>query len=240
MISTLIPIILCIISAVVFICLGIKRGKLYGLISKIIASACFVGAGIYAVLSLDPDSFTSINMQNHPDWAWFLVAGLVFGLIGDIFMELKEQNLSEKDLYLNTGMLSFGIGHFMYFAGLTLCTNIRCNILIPTAIAIVLGLIITLFVFTNASSFGIKWGKFKWQSFAYSLVLSIMFAYSIVATVLDHTRWIFAVAMTLFFISDVLLSLIYFADRKSNTLRALNWGTYYLAQILVVLFIFLI
>lgn len=240
MISTLIPIIICIISAVIFICLGITKGKLYGLISKIIASLCFVGAGIYATLKLNPDSFTTINMQSHPDWAWFLVAGLILGLIGDIFMDLKEQNLSDKDLYLNTGMLSFGIGHFMYFAGLTLCTNIRCNILIPIAIAVVLGIIITLIIFTNSNSFGIEWGDFKWQSFAYSLVLSVMFAYSIVVAVLDHTRWMFAVAMTLFFISDILLSLIYFADRKSKTMRALNWGTYYLAQIFIVLFIFLI
>lgn len=240
MISTLIPVIICTISAVVFICLGITKGKLYEFISKTIASACFVGAGIFAVLRLNPDSYTTINMQNHPDWVWFLVAGLVLGLIGDIFMDLKEQNLSEKDLYLNTGMLSFGIGHFMYFAGLTLCTSIRCNILIPIAIAVVLGIIITLIIFTNSNSFGIKWGEFKWQSFAYSLVLSTMFVYSIIIAVLDHTRWMFAVAMTLFFISDILLSLIYFADKKSNTLKALNWGTYYLAQILVVLFIFLI
>lgn len=240
MISTLIPIIICIVASVTFICLSTTKGKLYKLISKIIASTCFVSAGIFATLKLNPDSFTTINMQNHPDWAWFLVAGLVLGLIGDIFMDLKEQNLSEKDLYLNTGMLSFGIGHFMYFAGLTLCTNIRCNILIPMAIAVVLGVIITLIIFTNASSFGINWGEFKWQSFAYSLVLSAVFAYSIIIAVLDYTRWMFAVGMALFFISDILLSLIYFADKKSNTLKALNWGTYYLAQILIVLFVFLI
>lgn len=239
MVSTLIPMILCVIAATVFICLGITKGKLYGLISKIVASAFFVGAGIFAVTQMDTAKI-NVNLQNHPDWAWFLVAGLIFGLIGDIFMDLKEQKLKNSDMYLNAGMLSFGIGHFMYFAGLTLCTVIRCNILIPIAIALVLGTIITALIFVNASSLKIKWGKFKWQSFAYSIALASMFVYSIAIAVLDKTRWYFAVGMSLFFISDMLLSLIYFAKRDTKAMHALNWGTYYLAQHFIVLFMFLI
>lgn len=240
MASILIPIIICIISAVVFICLGTTKGKLYGLISKIIASLCFVGASIYATLKLAPGKDTTINLENHPDWAWFLVAGLILGLVGDIFMHLKEQNLPDKDLYLNTGMLSFGIGHFMYFAGLCLCTNIRCNILIPIAITIVLSAIITTLIFINSSSMSIDWGKFKLQSFVYTLALTAILVFSVVVTVLDHTRWLFTLAMALFFISDLLLSFIYFGNKDTKTMHALNWGTYYTAQILVVLFISII
>ena len=67
-----------------------------------------------------------------------------------------------------------------------------------------------------------------------------MFVYSLVLTVLDKAMWIFAVGMTLFFISDLILSLVYFANKKTNTMRALNWGIYYLAQQTLVLFIFLV
>ncbi len=238
MLTTLIPMIICIVASTVFICLGCTKGKLYGLISKIVASACFVGAGIFAITQMDDN--INANMANHPDWAWFLVAGLILGLVGDIFMDLKEQGLKDKDMYLNTGLLSFGIGHFMYYAGLTLCVPIRCNILIPTAIALVLGVIITILIFVNAGSMKIEWGKFKWQSFVYSVALVSMFVYAVAITILDKTRWIFALAMGLFLISDLLLSLIYFGKRETKTMHALNWITYYAAQQLIVLFMFLI
>ena len=222
----------CVVAAALFICVSILKGGKWGLITKIFASLCFVVAGLLAALNLPK---TSDNT-----WAWFVFTGLVLGLVGDIFMDLKEKNLPAQDIYLNTGMLSFGIGHFMYFAGLTLCATIKCNILIPTAVAVALGTIITLLIFINASSFGIKWGKYKWQSFVYSLALTIMSVYAIAVAVLDKTMWLFAVAMALFLLSDLILSLIYFADKKTRTMRTLNWSTYYLAQQAIALFIFLI
>ena len=222
----------CVVAAALFICVSILKSGKWGLITKIFASLCFVVAGLLAALNLPK---TSDNT-----WAWFVFTGLVFGLVGDIFMDLKEKNLPAQDIYLNTGMLSFGIGHFMYFAGLTLCATIKCNILIPTSVAVALGTIITLLIFINASSFGIKWGKYKWQSFVYSLALTIMSVYAIAVAVLDKTMWLFAVAMALFLLSDLILSLIYFADKKTRTMRTLNWSTYYLAQQAIALFIFLI
>ena len=236
----LLPIIslsVCIIATAVFICVSLLKGGKWGLITKIIASLCFVVAGLLAVLNLY-DSFGADATS--PTWAWFVFTGLVMGFVGDIFMDLKEKELPAQDIYLNTGMLSFGIGHFMYFAGLTLCATLKCNFLIPTAVAVALGGIITCLIFLNATTFGIKWGKFKWQSLVYSLVLTIMFVYAIAIAVLDKTMWLFAVAMALFLLSDLILSLIYFASKKTKTMRSLNWSTYYLAQQAIVLFIFLI
>lgn len=237
----LLPIIslsVCVLATVVFILVSLLKGGKWGLITKIFASLCFVVAGLLAVLNMyetfDPNTAIS------PTWAWFVFTGLVMGLVGDIFMDLKEKELPAHDVFLNTGMLSFGIGHFMYFAGLTLCVTLRCHFLIPTAIAIVIGAVITLLIFLNAGSLGIKWGKFKWQSFTYSLVLTIMFVYAVAIAVLDKNMWMFAVGMALFLLSDLILSLIYFAGKKTNTMRALNWSTYYLAQQTLVLFMFLI
>lgn len=223
----------CIIATAIFICVSLLKGGKWGLITKIIASLCFVVAGLLAILHL-PKSITDST------WAWFLFTGLALGMAGDVFMDIKEKDITDTNIYLNSGMLCFGIGHFMYFAGLTLVADLRCNVLIPTGIAIVLGLIITLLIFLNSSSFGIKWGKAKWQSFAYSVALASMFVYSVAMAVLDKHLWMFAVAMALFFISDIILSLIYFADKKTHLMRTLNWSTYYLAQQAIVLFIFLI
>lgn len=235
----LLPIIslsLCVVAAVAFICTAILKGGKWGLITKTIASACFVIAGLLAVL----DKYESFEKgaASSPTWAWFVFTGLVMGLVGDIFMDLREKKPSQN-IFFNTGMLSFGIGHFMYFAGLTLCATLRCSFLIPTAIAISIGTIITFLIFVNASSFGIKWENHRWPCFAYSMVLTAMFVYAVALAVLDKTMWMFAVGMTLFLISDLILSMVYFSDKKSNIMKALNWGTYYLAQHTIVLFIFL-
>ena len=48
----------------------------------------------------------------------FVIIGLTFGLLGDIWLDLKYVFRDYDDAFTYAGFVSFGIGHILYIAGL--------------------------------------------------------------------------------------------------------------------------
>ena len=88
-------------AVVVFLVLRVKYGGLKGLYSKAIASFFFLLTALSAA---------AVN-PGHEVYAGLIVFGLVLGLSGDIWLDLKWIYEKDMEKFLNPGFIAFMIGH---------------------------------------------------------------------------------------------------------------------------------
>lgn len=200
------------------------KPTVYSLALKTTASLCFILSGIFAINSVGS---TNINL--------LLLVGLVFGMVGDILLDLKIMYPEQSDQYFKVGTFSFAIGHFFYFLSAvlfncnTIPTNLVWNILISFGVAIIL----TLAIILSSKKLGLNFGKMLWIVIMYSLILTFMVSMSVSIAIFVPSFWMFAVGMILFFLSDLVLSMQYFGGKGHASLIYINHILYYSAQILL-------
>jgi len=175
--------------------------------------------------------------------AVFIVAGLIFGLIGDIVLDLKVVYLKEPEekIYLTGGMISFGLGHVMYLvSACVLLGDVVTFPLVGVCVAIAAVLSFTL-ILVGEKLLKFRFGKFTVHSVLYAFALLFMTAFSIgLCIVMKNTRMLtFAIGMILFLLSDLVLTQMYFGGRpKDKALCVINHALYYAAQIVLASFVF--
>lgn len=226
--------ILCCIATVVFLIVRTKTGGVWGMLAKTVASIMFVAFAISGTM-----------FSSFPKIALYIVLGLIFGLVGDILLDLKVTYKQHENIYLNSGMLSFACGHIMYFIASIfymkeiegLSTHIYNFILIALGIAFVFSTIILL----ASGKCNIRFGKFTYQSFFYSCILCFMSVFSICISIINPIFAIFAAGIFMILVSDLILSIVYFGNKENNKmLIILNHSIYYLGQILMAIGIFFV
>ena len=85
---------------------------------------------------------------------------------------------------------------------------------------------------------GITFGKFTLPATIYSCFVISTFIYAVFLTFLVQFTWSLIIATTLFLASDLILSFMYFGDRNQTEMDVANKVTYYLAQIMYVVYLF--
>lgn len=213
-----------------FIVVRTKVGGRAGLITKTNASLGFVIAAVYGIMS-----------RGFDDAFGFIILGLVFGLVGDIMLDLKVIDETYERYYTNAGMASFALGHIMYFcAVLSLSTNVV--LWIPLVVSLgVAAAVSSLVMFVISKPMKLEFGKYFVQSYIYLAMLLFMTVLTIYLSFFIPNMWIFALGMGLFLISDFILSTQYFGGKlKDKLLIILNHVFYYLAQIAVFTVIYFI
>ena len=216
---------LCLVSAIAFILVRVFVGGHWGLMLKIIASVIFVISGVVTLATTDADTFA----------VSFIVIGLIMGMLGDILLDLKVIYDNDK-FYLNSGMLSFGIGHIFYFVAFTaLALNENVKLTLPLILSGVIAVVLTIAITLSSKTMKLDFGKYLWQTVGYTFILSFMTVYTIILAI-NGLSIIACIGLALFFLSDVVLSLQYFGGKiSSKPLIAINHALYYLAQITLVL-----
>ena len=213
-------------TAILFSILRVTHGGITSLMTKTLASFCFVLLGVVVV-------FHNRNL----DVAMFVILGLICGMIGDILLDLKSVDGTRADSYLNFGMLAFGIGHVFYvlFVAFLSGKNVLVEALIAGAFAVLFTGAVLLF---SKQLLGLNLGKFALQASAYSFALSFAAAFSVALAVSLSFLWPFAIALVAFWMSDIVLSVMYFGGKSdSKFLSILNHVLYYGAQIAIALFV---
>ena len=165
--------------------------------------------------------------------------GLVFSLIGDIVLDLKVIDRQHDFYYTNFGMGSFALAHMMYlFAIIGLSSGVK--LWVPAVVSIAISLAVSsLIMLVLAKPLKLHFGKYFWQSYAYSFILIFMTSFSIYLAFSVARMWIFATGLSLFLASDLVLSTQYFSDKLDNKfLIVVNHALYYLAQIAIYSVIF--
>lgn len=215
--------------------LGTKsvNGGVICMFAKTVASLGFIAVGVVAIY----------NGVNNIQSAIFMICGMIFGLIGDMVLDLKVVYLKqpEEGVYLTGGMVSFGLGHIMYLVAVCLLLKDVITLALGGVCVAVAAVLAFAMVFGGEKFMGFRFGKFTVHSILYAFVLIFMSAFAIGTCIeMKNTRMLlFAIGMVLFLLSDVVLTQMYFGGRpKDKTLCVINHVLYYAAQIVLASFMF--
>lgn len=210
------------------------QGGVIAMFAKTVASLGFIAIGVAAIYSGVKDIQAAI----------FVLLGLIFGLIGDMVLDLKVVYLKspEEGAYLTGGMVSFGIGHVMFLVAMCLFLDEIVSLSLVGICVAIAAILAVAMVFGGEKFMGFKFGKFTVHSVLYAFCLIFMSAFSIgLCIVMKNTKMLqFAIGMILFLLSDVVLTSMYFGGRaKDKTLCIINHALYYAAQICIASFIYM-
>lgn len=213
-----------ILAIVVFLVLRVKRGGIAALYAKAVASLCFIATAVAA---------TNENRSFLGFGSWMTI-GLVCGLLGDVWLDLKWIYLQDKDSYLYSGFIFFLLGHICF---ITAVFNASPYPPLSAVIAAAAALVIAVIAILLEKPLKMRYGKFKWIVFLYSLTLSMTMTMAMVTAVITHfqTMWVvMSVGGLLFLLSDLVLSGMYFGEGKNTKFNVvLNHSLYYAAQFIM-------
>ena len=213
---------LAIIGALFTIFVRNKKGGATYFIVKCFSSSIFVLLAILGALSRNDNKELSL----------FIIAGLVFGFLGDCILGAKEINKDiSKKPFIISGILAFLIGHVLFSTGFILYSGVNLTVfMVPLGLSIVALIVFILLKYdVKPFLYAILW------IYAFLEVLMASSAFNLIDG-LNNPGFIVAFVGALFFcISDAVLSFIYFGPKKGNknVLVAIELSTYYLGQILI-------
>lgn len=215
----------------------VKRGGVKALLLKAYTSAAFIMLSLVAL---------AMNRDNL-HYGLLIIAGQIFGIIGDIWLDLKYVQKEHSDEYAFAGIISFLVGHFFYIIAI-LGAYIE---IVPwqIALAIFSAVVAVAFVRFLGRNKEYNYGKFNTIIPIYSVVTMLTVTFSLNAMnafsflpMLDGVDtsdvfWkyiVMFVATAMFSLSDFVLSHIYFlkgGNTKSNVI--INHLLYFAAQFMI-------
>ena len=206
----------------------IKAYSIKAVCIKAFTSLLFIALGIYGLCTTHL-KFLSI----------FIVIGLVFGLIGDVLLDLKYVYREKDYPFTLGGFIAFGIGHLFYITGMFLEFYDNQNVLY-VIIPVGVGMLIALGTILTEKILKTNYGRLKMPAFVYAITL-----FSMVATA--FSMWMLTgfnnkgllmifIGGILFAISDLILNMTYFAEGHEKPFDIIsNSITYYAAQFIIAL-----
>lgn len=209
-------------ATIIFLVLRVKKGGIAALYAKAIASCCFIATALAAMN----------RNRVFLEFGTLILAGLILGMLGDIWLDLKWIYLQDKDLYLYAGFISFLLGHLCFITAIFRSAPWNSfSIIMSTVLALVIGLIAILM----EKPLKMKYGKFKLIVFLYSCTLALTMTASMMTAYITKFKlsaWIvMSVGALLFLLSDLVLSGMYFGENKNTKGNIiLNHTLYYAAQ----------
>lgn len=217
-----------IVATIAFLVKRVKEGGVKAAMLKAFASTLFVATGVAAA---------STVIGYRISIALFVVMGLVMGLMGDIWLDLKWVYPETNDTYTFAGFGSFMIGHFFYLAGLFIHYadfSKPLYIVIPAVVALLLGGGVVIL----EKPMKMVYGKFKAITGVYGFVLGFMTFLSgslaLMHNFEEMTLNFMFVGGVLFLLSDLILSGTYFGEGKRRSVDIVtNHVAYYAAQFVI-------
>ena len=225
--------------AALYIKYGLPKVTKKSYVYKMIASGTFVINGLIAYLCYNNSVFSK----------WVLL-GLVFGWLGDIIIALEpfikddENKKKRNTIAVTAGGVLFFVGHLLYIVAFLKELTITKSFIPALYFSIIGGIFVLAFLtflFTK-----IRMGKFTVPIIIYALAITSMLALSVNVAVTNTTggllfKIVMFVAPLFFVISDTTIVLRFFNKEKYEVypVRIINLGTYFIAQMLFGLAIYL-
>ncbi len=224
---------------VAFLVVRVKKGGVQALFLKTVSAMLFILSSFVA-LSIKPENYY---------YGVFIVIGLVFGMLGDIWLDLKYVHKDFDTPYTFAGMISFLIGHVFYVVGILAVYPEFVGWQI--ALAIFSAVTVTLIVRLFSKKMGFDYGKFNVVTLVYSIVTMLTVTFALNAV--NAFGWLPILAGTpmpeimpkllclnmgtvMFALSDLVLSFVFF-KKGGNTSRnvVLNHVVYFSSQFILAL-----
>lgn len=204
-------------------------------VKKADAKACSVKAVTSMIFIL---SWLLAAMQNPGTSAMLIGLGLIFGMLGDIWLDLKFCYPADDELFTKLGFGSFAFGHFAYIGAIITGTTGKFNylsVLCSFGVAVIAGLV----VYFGEGIMKLKYGKLKMISTLYGALLFFMTAFAIFTSVFSGVKdninlLVMGIGGVFFVVSDLILSGTYFGENKKRPVDIItNHITYYIAQFII-------
>ena len=212
----------------------VRRGpevRVSDVIFKIAASMMFVLIGVVSFITNPVDV----------KYGLLVVFGLCFGVLGDIFIDLKSIYPQHKKIHLNSGFIFFILEHTVLISAILIgypmtFTNFLICLICP-AVALVVARL-------YEGIFKIKFGEFRTISYFYTAFLFMTISVGFMTMTTNGfglSQILFFVGGVLFFASDAVLSSMFFKEgRNIKPLVVANHLLYYPAQVLIASSLFFI
>ncbi len=203
--------------------------------TTVLKSFTSLGFMCVAVCALATNDFDKANSK----YCAFVILALLFGLLGDIWLDLKFTHPECGIPYTYAGFMVFLFGHLVYDAGLITRFYVKGHpmyLIVPVLVSLAFCVVVLL----TEDLMKVKYGKFKGIVAAYSPVVISISAFSGSFALLHHLKEIplniFFVASIFFLFSDLILNGTYFGDGKNRPVDIIvNHTSYYLAQYAIAL-----
>ena len=212
------------ILVLIFVSKRTAKVKLELAFLKAVASVCFILTSLFAMVE-NPDCPKIIGA--------LVTAGGVWGLLGDIALDLKYVFKTHEKEYLYAGFSSFGIGHIFYIAALYSYFGFNIKAFIG---AIAAGLVCVAIAFIAKHIMKLDYRGFRNITAVYMFVLGYVYGLASGYAIFDYSlpALIFTIGFILFLASDIFLSGLYFGQtekkRTSRPAIIINHLLYYAAQ----------
>ena len=208
----------------------IKAYSVKAVLLKSVVSMLFIMVGVYG-------TWLSASKGNAVLLCPFVVLGLVCGLLGDIWLDLKYVFPEKDEPFTYAGFCVFGVGHILYIIGM-LMTYYPSGKPMTVFVPILLALVLSIGNAVLEKPMKLSYGKFKSVVIAYGVILFAMVLIS--GSFALYYGWektslnLIFVGGVFFAISDLILSGTYFGTGKERPIDlALNYITYYGGQFLI-------
>ena len=194
---------------------------------KAVASVCFILTSLFAMVE-NPDCPKIVGA--------LVAAGGVWGLLGDIALDLKYVFSKHEKDYLTAGFTSFGVGHVFYIAAMFINYGFNFKAFIGSFVA---GLVCVAIVFIAEPLMKLDYRGYKKITAIYMFVLGYAYGISSGYAIFDYSlsALIFTIGFILFLASDIFLSGLYFGQtekkRTSRPAIVINHILYYSAQFII-------
>jgi len=217
----------CMVFTICFIMIRSKGASVYALMTKAMASFCFIALFIVSI------TYEKVFLSQYIG----LGLGLVLGLIGDILLDLKVVYKEHENEYLVGGFISFGLGHICYILsmiGFVTTGWAVSSIWLAVGISAGVAVLLTLGVYYTSNIMKNDFGKHTIITMVYTFILMFTTVFAVVLAIMNANFWSLAIGFVLFTVSDLILSMQYFGGKADNNLlQVLNHSCYYLAQIVI-------
>lgn len=207
------------------------------LMFKTLTSVCFLGLSFAAVCGRAFEA--RIATETHTELLAFpmlVCAGQFFGLLGDIWLDLKFIHPEEDRRYTNAGFVSFAAGHIFFIEALSLrfWQEGFWWLFLPALLSVLFGI----FLLPIGKKMGMDFGSFRGITVIYGMILCFVMLFSVSLLIKNGGKhpalWRFTAGTVLFAASDLVLGGTYFGTGKNRPVDIiLNHVLYYAAQFLI-------
>ena len=195
---------------------------------KTAVSAIFMATGLLTAYNVPADSPAR-------GMAFLIVAGSLFGLFGDIFLDLKYVHRSDETLYTYAGFCTFFIMHTIIVIGLIRYFGGAVGVL-WTLLPLLVGFAVGIGNVFLGPVMKLDYTGYKGITMAYGGLLIgatlLTLVYAVKSGFASPFLTVMLVGYVLFLVSDLILSQTYFAGKEGRFFIASNYATYYAAMYL--------
>ena len=225
----IVQIILCALGAISLAIFLIAKCKAYSLKAvafKALTSMFFIALAAY-----------STSQCLNRTFPMFIVIALGFGMLGDVFLDLKYV-FKEKDFdFTMMGFIAFALGHVCYITGMFSHYYVDQNVLY-IILPFVFGLLMAGLCMLIEKPFKLNYAKFKPICFIYAFLLFSMvgtaFSVWMMSDFNSTAMLLVFIGGILFALSDLILNNTYFGEGHERPVDIItNSITYYAAQFII-------